>query len=307
MISKELCMTLVPRVQIAPEGPMLSSFIQGYWRLAEWKMSPQQCLSFIKSHVELGITTVDHAHIYGDPSCESLFGDALKIDRSLRDRIEIVSKCGITLAIPGKAAHYNSSKQSILTSVEASLRRLGTDYLDILLIHRPDFLMDAEEIADAFSQLKQQGMVKYFGASNFTSAQLSLLGSRLDQGVVTNQIELNPISLDVLESGVLEYLQEIQIRPMAWSCLGGGAIFTSKSEKMQRLRSVLQELAGEIGATSIDQVIYAWLMRMPSKPLPILGSGKAQRTQSAARSVALSMSHEQWYRVWSDTNGHGVP
>ena len=270
-------------------------------------MSPQQCLSFIKSHMELGITTVDHANIYGNPSCESLFGDALKLDRPLREEIEIVSKCGITLARPGKVAHYNSSKESILASVEASLKRLGTEYLDILLIHRPDFLMDAEEIADAFSHLKQQGMVKYFGVSNFTSAQLSLLESRLDQRLVTNQIELNPMSLDVLESGVLEYLQEIRMRPMAWSCLGGGGIFTGKSEQMDRLRRILQELAKELGATSIDQVIYAWLMRMPSKPLPILGSGNAQRIKSAAKSFDLSMSHEQWYRVWSASKGQSVP
>ncbi|MDG1905489.1 MAG: aldo/keto reductase [Arenicella sp.] len=300
-------MSTVPKVQMAPKGPVFSSLVQGYWRLAEWNMSPQQRLSFIKEHVALGVTTIDHAHIYGRPSCEQLFGEALAIDPILRDKIEIISKCGISLADSGKVAHYNSSKESILSSVEKSLKRLGTEYLDVLLIHRPDFLMDADEIAEAFSKLKQEGMVNHFGVSNFTSAQLSLLQSRLEVPLVTNQIEINPINLDVFESGLLEDLQRVRMRPMAWSCLGGGEIFSEKSEDMEGLRNKLHELVGELGAKSIDQVIYAWVMRAPANPLPILGSGNIDRVRAAVESLELNINNEQWYRVWSASKGHDVP
>ncbi len=300
-------MTAVSKVQISPQGPMLSRFIQGYWRLADWGMSPRQRLSFIKAHLELGITTVDHAHVYGNPSCESLFGEALKLEPGLRDQLEIISKFGICVPGPATVAHYQTSRQAIIDSVKESLGRLGTDYLDVLLVHRPDFLMDADEVADTFTHLRQQGMVKHFGVSNFTVAQMSLLQSRLDQPLVTNQVELNPVNLDVLESGILEALQQARVRPMAWSCLAGGGIFSYASERMDRLRATLNELREELGAESIEQLIYAWVMKMPCQPLPILGTGNMARITTAVASQELTLTPEQWYRVWSSSRGHPVP
>lgn len=299
-------MTFCSKVKLSSGGPKLSNLIQGYWRLAEWDMNAQQRLSFIESHVALGISTVDHAHIYGDPACEGLFGEALKLAPQLRDKIEIISKCGIEAADPGKVAHYNASKQAILASVNTSLQRLGTDYLDVLLIHRPDFLMDADEVAAAFQALKQAGKVHYFGVSNFNYAQISSLQSRLDAPLVTNQIELNPVNLQVIESGVLDYLQEQRIRPMAWSCLAGGRVYTDSSEGMQKLRDTLYQLVNELGANSIEQVIYAWVMKLPAKPLPVLGSGNIMRVKEAVAALSLSMSHEQWYRVLAAGRGRDV-
>jgi len=299
-------MVAVPKIQMAPGGPKFSKLVQGYWRLSEWNLSPQECLSFIKEHISLGITTVDHAHIYGSPSCESLFGKALKLDSSLRDQIEIISKCGIIPANAEKIAHYDSSKQSIISSVELSLDRFGINYLDVLLIHRPDFLMDADELIEAFLKLKSDGKVKYLGVSNFNLAQLSLLQSRMDIPLVTNQIEINPINLGVLRGGVLEKLQEDKVCPMAWSCLGGGEVFSAKSEKMDRLVHALREVENELGAESIDQVIYAWVMKMPSHPVPILGTGNISRIKRAVASLQLSMTHEQWYRILEASRGHGV-
>jgi len=231
----------------------------------------------------------------------------LKLDSQLRQQLEIVSKCGIVPASAGSVAHYQTGKQAIVSSVEESLRRLGTDYLDVLLIHRADFLMDADEVADAFGHLRRQGMVKHFGVSNFTSAQMSLLQSRLEQPLVTNQVELNPINLDVLESGLPDFLQENRVRPMVWSCLGGGLLFSDVSGRMQRVRATLNELKDELGAASIEQIVYAWVMRMPSRPLPILGSGNPARTRSAVDSLELSLTPEQWYRVWSASKGYAVP
>jgi predicted oxidoreductase len=194
-----------------------------------------------------------------------------------------------------------------LSSVETSLQHLGTDYLDALLLHRPDFLMDADEIAASFAHLKQHGKVKYFGVSNFTSAQFSLLQSRLDFALVTNQIEINPVNLDIFEDGILEDMQRMQIRPMAWSCLGGGEIFSDNSVRINSLRNSLKEVADEINARSIDQVIYAWVMKIPSKPVPILGTRSITRVKAAIASLNLTMSNEQWYRIWSASKGHGVP
>lgn len=295
---------MITKTLVAPGGPSLSTLVQGYWRLAQWHMTPQQCLSFIKQHVEMGITSVDHAPVYGS---ESLFGDALKLDPTLRDQLEIISKCGIYPPTDHHhVAHYNASKTSIITSVDASLTRLGVEHLDVLLLHRPDCLMDADEVADAFAQLKQAGKVSHFGVSNFTPSQFSLLQSRLESPLVTNQVEINPVNFNVIDEGTLDQLQQQKVRPMAWSCLAGGQIFNGQSEQMQRLRKTLTELADELGATSIDQVIYAWVMRLPSNPLPILGSGNIHRVSAAVAAVELSMNHEQWYRVWVASKGHGV-
>lgn len=289
------------------EHPVFSPMIQGYWRMAEWGMTTQQQHAFVKQHVELGITTVDHAPVYGpDSACEQLFGEVLALDSGLRDQIQIVSKCGIYRGYGNQVNHYDSSKDAILKSVDESLTRLNTDHLDVLLLHRPDLLMDADEAAEAFALLKQAGKVQHFGVSNFTPAQFALLQSRLDTPLITNQVEINPVNLQVTEDGTLEQLQQARIQPMAWSCLAQGELFSGDSEQLTRLRVTLAEVADEIGASSIDQVVYAWVMRLPSNPLPILGSGKIERVKTAVGALELSLTKEQWYRIWSASKGHGV-
>lgn len=287
--------------------PVFSPLIQGYWRMAEWNMTTQQQHAFVKQHIELGITTVDHAPVYGPESaCERMFGDVLSLDPSLRDQIEIVSKCGIYRGEGKQVNHYDSSKAAIIASAEASLSRLKTEQLDVLLLHRPDLLMDADEAAEAFAQLKAAGKVKHFGVSNFTPSQFELLQSRLDTPLITNQVEINPVNLQVTEDGTLDQLQRHRVQPMAWSCLAGGGIFTDNSEQMVRLRDTLTDIAEEIGAASIDQVLFAWVMKMPSKPVPIIGSGNIERVKTAVGALELTLTQEQWYRVWVASKGHGV-
>ena len=304
-----IVMSLVEKVLMAPEGPLFSKLIQGYWRLGAWDMTPQQRLTFLKQHVELGISTVDNAAIYGNS--EVLFGEVLKLDPSIRDQIQIVSKFGINgiAAAPDekRVAHYDSSKAAIIASTENSLQRLGVEQLDALLVHRPDFLMDAEQVAEAFAELKQSGKVKHFGVSNFTASQFDLLQSRLNEPLMTNQVELNPINFDVVENGVLDQLQQYKVRPMAWSCLAGGAIFSEQTPQAARLRSCLEELAQEMGATSITQVIFAWVLKHPSNPVALIGSGNIERVQDAVAALALNMNTEQWYRVWVASKGFSVP
>ncbi|WJG23590.1 aldo/keto reductase [Vibrio furnissii] len=302
---------MVAKVTIASQGPEFSELVQGYWRLGEWGMTPQERLTFLKQHLELGITTVDHADIYGNYACEQLFGEALALEPSLREQMQIVTKCDIKLCSAQfperKINHYDTSAAHIYQSVNNSLERLGVNDIDVLLIHRPDVLMDADEVAEAFAELHKVGKVKHFGVSNFTPAQFDLLQSRLGKPLVTNQVEINPLNFDVAHDGTLDQMQMLRTRPMAWSCLGGGAIFNGESEQAKRVRAVLETLREELGAASIDQVIYAWVRALPSKPLPIIGSGKIERVQAAVDALDLTLTREQWYRVWVASKGHGVP
>ncbi|WP_213703990.1 aldo/keto reductase, partial [Klebsiella aerogenes] len=262
---------MVQRIAMAPQGPEFSRFVMGYWRLMDWKMSTDALVGFIEQHLDLGVTTVDHADIYGDYQCEAAFGEALKRAPHLRKRMEIVSKCGIATKARAEntIGHYITDRDHIILSAEQSLRNLATDHLDLLLIHRPDPLMDADEVAEAFLALHHSGKVRHFGVSNFTPAQFTLLQSRLPFTLATNQVELSPAHQPLLLDGTLDQLQQLRIRPMAWSCLGGGRLFNDES--FQPLRDELAQIAQELNAESIEQVVYAWVLRLPSKPLPIIG------------------------------------
>ncbi|WP_186794926.1 aldo/keto reductase, partial [Salmonella enterica] len=156
---------MVQRVTIAPQGPEFSRFVMGYWRLMDWNMSARQLVSFIEEHLDLGVTTVDHADIYGGYQCEAAFGEALTLVPHLREKLQIVTKCGIatTARAENRLGHYITDRRHIILSAEQSLKNLATDYLDMLLIHRPDPLMDADDVAEAFQHLHQSGKVRHFG------------------------------------------------------------------------------------------------------------------------------------------------
>ncbi|PXA73580.1 MULTISPECIES: aldo/keto reductase [Vibrio] len=302
---------MIEKVTMASQGPEFSELVQGYWRLGEWNMTPQARLTFIKQHLELGISTVDHADIYGNYQCEHLFGEALALEPSLRDQLQIITKCDIKLcgdSYPSqKINHYDTSSAHLYQSVNSSLQRLGVNEIDVLLLHRPDALMNADEVAEVFSDLHKVGKVKHFGVSNFSPAQFDLLQSRLSKPLITNQVEINPLNIQVAHDGTLDQLQRLRTRPMAWSCLAGGQLFNGQSEQITRVRQVLEEIREEIGAQSIDQVVYAWVRCLPSNPVVILGSGNIQRTQAAVEALSLTLTREQWYRVWVASKGHNVP
>ncbi|ANI85287.1 aldo/keto reductase [Kosakonia oryzae] len=298
---------MVQRIALAPQGPEFSRFVMGYWRLMEWNMSSRQLVSFIEAHLDLGITTVDHADIYGGYQCEAAFGEALKLAPHLRERMEVVSKCGIatTAKAENVLGHYITDRDHIIKSAEQSLSNLAIDHLDLLLIHRPDPLMDADEVAEAFLHLHQSGKVRNFGVSNFTPAQFSLLQSRLPFTLATNQVEISPVHQPLLLDGTLDQLQQLRIRPMAWSCLGGGRLFNDPA--FQPLRDELANVARELNAETIEQVVYAWVMRLPSSPLPIIGSGKIERVKSALGALDLQMTRQQWFRIRKAALGYDVP
>jgi len=292
---------------IAPQGPSFSPLIMGYWRLMEWGMNPQQLVQFIEQHLALGISTVDHADIYGDYQCEAAFGEALRLAPALREQLQIVTKCGIATRAKSehKIGHYITEASHILHSAENSLRHFNTDFLDLMLIHRPDPLMDADEMAEAFIALHQSGKVRHFGVSNFTASQFTLLQSRLPFSLVTNQLEISPLEQTSLLDGTLDQCQQVRMRPMAWSCLGGGRLFNDPH--YQPLRDELERVKQELGASSIDQVVYAWVMRLPSRPLPIIGSGKMARVSDAVGACALTLNRQQWFRIRKAAIGYDVP
>ncbi|MGF3102037.1 aldo/keto reductase [Rossellomorea sp. DUT-2] len=298
------------RIQMT-EDLSFSRIIHGLWRLADWNQSKEDTLSLIQHNIENGITTFDHADIYGSYTCEALFGEALNLQPSLRAKMEIVTKCGIVLPSDNrpehKTHHYNTSQKHILASVENSLRNLKTDYIDLLLIHRPDPFMNGEEVAEAFTKLKEEGKVRHFGVSNFKDHQWNMLQSYLPFPLITNQIELSAYNLENFEDGTLNLCQEKRVAPMAWSPLAGGAIFRGEDEKAVRLQHTLKKVQEQTGAKGIDEVLYAWLLNHPANIMPIVGSGKMERIQHAIDSMSITLNHDQWFEILQTSMGHDVP
>lgn len=288
-----------------------SRLVHGLWRLADWNQTSEETLSLIEHNLDRGITTFDHADLYGSYECEELFGKALALKPSLRDQMEIVTKCGIVIESPNRPSHqshhYNTSKDHIIASAEQSLTALGIEHIDVLLIHRPDPFMDPEQVAEAFSELKQAGKVRHFGVSNFKHHQFNMLQSYVDQPLITNQLELSAYHLENLEDGTLNLCQEKRMKPMAWSPLAGGDVFTSQDDKAVRLRKTIEKIASEIGAEGIDQVLYAWLLNHPANIMPIVGSGKRERIDSAVEALSYSLSRDQWFEILTSSMGHDIP
>ena len=285
----------------------LSPVVAGAWRLAEWGWSPSERLAWIEGLAERGISSFDHADIYGGYSVEALFGEALALRPSLRDRLQLVSKCGIQLvspARPGNAIkHYDTRDAHVTASVENSLRALRTDRLDLLLIHRPDPLMDADALATTFERLRREGKVLHFGVSNFTPAQFELLHSRIP--LVTNQVECSLLHLDPLDDGTFDQAQRLRCRPMIWSPLAGGRLFNEDSPAAHRVRWVMGEIGARLGC-SATTLALAWLLRHPSRPWPVFGSRRMEAAEEALAAPRLVLDPQDWTRLWSASTGREV-
>lgn len=295
-------------VELTPGGPRLSPVVVGAWRLSEWGWSSQERLRWIEQCIELGATSFDHADIYGGYLGEGLFGEALALKPGLRQQIQLVSKLGIKLVSPQRPGHtikhYDTSAAHIRWTVDNALQQLRTDHLDLLLIHRPDPLLDADEVARAFEQLIAAGKLRGVGVSNFTPAQFELLNSRI--ALQTNQVELHPLNRQVLDDGTLDQCQRLRVRPMIWSPLAGGALFTSDEPAAQRVRQVLTTLA-ERHACSAATIAHAWLLRLPSRPLPIGGSRRPEALREAVAALDLGLDASEWTEIWSAATGRHVP
>lgn len=285
-----------------------SPIAAGLWRLPAWNLSAPALAAWIDAALDLGITTFDHADIYGGYTAEAMFGKALQLSPGLRQRMQLVTKCGIRLVSPQRPAHraksYDSSAEHIEVSVENSLRAFQTDHIDLLLLHRPDLLMDPDAVAESFNRLRRAGKVLHFGVSNHTPGQFAMLHRRCT--LVTNQIEFSPLQMQALADGSLEQAVDLDLRPMIWSPLAGGRLFDRSQEQHRRVHAVLSELAAAHGVSAATMA-YAWILRHPSRPVPITGSGRTEALREAMAATQIDMSGEDWYRVWQASMGHDVP
>ncbi|MEQ8706383.1 MAG: aldo/keto reductase [Phaeodactylibacter sp.] len=297
---------------ISEHGPEFSRIVFGVMKWGVWghQLGPQGMLRLIEESADYGITTFDHADIYGNYTTEAEFGEALKLKPGLRDNIQLVTKCGIKMKVAQRPHHriksYDTSPEHIRASVDRSLRNLQTDYIDLLLLHRPSPLMDADLIAGAFEHLQKAGKVRHFGVSNFTPRQFDLLNSRFP--LVTNQVEASLLHLPPFTDGTLDQCQEYRIKPMAWSPLGGGTIFSEQPDaRAQRILATAETIiARREQNIGIDQLLLAWLMRHPSGILPVVGTARIERLKAAADAVHIMMSQEEWFELWEASTGTEV-
>jgi len=293
---------------IHPSGPTFSRIIAGAWR---WNSIGTNAIEqLINTALDEGITTFDHADIYGDYSNEQSFGEVLARQPHLVKKMELITKCGIKLTSSKKpehrVKHYDSSKGHIMLSAEASLKNLRTDHIDLLLIHRPDPLMDIHEVADAFTQLKKEGKVHSFGVSNFTTSQFELLQSALSFPLVTNQIELSLFCMAPLFDGTVEHLYRQKASAMAWSPLGGGRTFIAEDEVSRRITAKVSELSNKYNNATTTQFFLAWLLKHPSNIFPVVGTSKPERLREAAKSIDLKLETQDWYEMLKAVRGTDV-
>ena len=293
------------------EGLEFSRIIHGQMRILDWNMSTQELLKFTEQIMELGMDTFDNADIYGNYSCEDLVGKALALKPGLREKMTIVTKCGIKILsnkFPNqKIQYYDYSFEYIIQEAENSLKNLRTDYIDVLLLHRPSDILNPEDVAKAFGKLRKEGKVHYFGVSNFLSHDVSMLQSYLDEKLVTNQIEISPYRIIHFENGNMNYCLEKRLKPMAYCPMADGRLVVPTDEKSERIVNVLKEVAEELNVDGIDKVIYSWLFMHPSKIMPINGSGKIDRIKRTVDALNVKMSIEQWSRIFVASRGVVLP
>lgn len=291
------------RITLMPDLS-LSRIIYGMWRLTEADdTSPKHVQAKMEACLEQGITTMDQADIYGGYMAEEIMGAGLT--QSIKDQIEVVTKCDILVPagrysdVQGK--YYDTSRAHILASVDHSLRLMGIDKIDVLLIHRPDPLMDHHETGAALDEVVKSGKVRAVGVSNFKLHDWTLLQSGMTNKLVTNQIEVSLSAHDAMTNGDLAYLQERGVAPMAWSPLGGGALMTEDSD----LGRAMDEVAAE---NSVDRaaVAVAWLLAHPAKIMPVMGTNNLNRIKGFADAFKVDMPRTTWFKLYETALGHEV-
>lgn len=301
------------RVRLQESSPEFSALAFGTWRVMEEAAtaSPAGLLEVIKAALEVGITTLDTAEIYGGYQVEELLGAALALDPGVRQKVEIISKAGIY--VPNsfhpdrRFAHYNGTAARLVKSVEKSLRFLGVETLDCFLVHRPDWLAEVDDTAAGLNQLLQEGKIRSAGVSNYSPSQFAALSSRVSQPLVTNQVEFHLLHMTPILDGTLDQCQQFRFRPMAWSPMAGGRLFDEADPAARRLRTAVEAMGPRYGGATLDQLALAWILAHPSRPLPVLGTSRVSRVQSAAQATHLELSREDWYGLWEAAMGNRIP
>ncbi|WNM19592.1 aldo/keto reductase [Flavobacterium capsici] len=284
----------------------LSPIIAGTmnWGIWDKKLSTKEMAHLINICVENKISTFDHADIYGNYTTEADFGKAFTESKMDRNKIQLISKCGIQ-HVNGRnnsIKHYDYSKEYIVWSVENSLKNLQTDYLDVLLLHRPSPLMVADEIAEAVEKLKKEGKIIDFGLSNFTNSQTDLIRQKTE--VTCNQIQFSATHHQAMLDGSLDYMQIHNIQPMSWNPLG--TVFREDIEQTRRLKKLLVQLVEKYGVGS-DTILLSWVLKHPAKVIPVAGTVNIARIQQLDKAVKLNLDKLDWFAIWTESMGNKVP
>ncbi|EHQ61073.1 aldo/keto reductase [Paenibacillus dendritiformis C454] len=280
----------------------------------------------VEAALEAGINMFDHADIYTRGKAEQVFGQVLKERPEWRERILLQSKCGIRFADNGIPGRYDFSKEHILRSVDGSLKRLGVEYLDILLFHRPDPLMEPEEVAEAMSALKSAGKVRAFGVSNMSAGQIRLLQAYSKEPFIVNQLEMslakigwvdqgvhvnqNAAKEDIFPEGTLEYCRLENIQIQAWGPLAQGVFsgrdLSDQPASIRETAELVQAMANEKGTTR-EAIILAWLMRHPAGIQPVIGTANPERIRACGEAANLTLTREEWYTLYVSSRGRALP
>jgi predicted oxidoreductase len=301
-----------------------SRIAYGCWRLAgTWnpaEVTPEKDdvgRRAVVAALEAGYSMFDHADIYCRGHGETLFGQVMKANPSIRDDIVISTKCGIRVAgepWSDSPHRYDFSAEHIIQSCEASLKRLQVETIDLLQLHRPDFLMNPEEIADAFNQLMRAGKVREFGVSNFRPSQISALQKACPMRLAVHQVEISLAKLDCFTDGILDQCLLEKMTPLAWSPLGGGVLgspeITSGMGPRHPVSALLQETISAIAdarGVSRSIIALAWLLKHPSKIVPIIGSTDPQRIREATKAPEIDLTRDEWYRLLVAARGEKLP
>jgi len=282
----------------------LSRIIYGMWRLSDDNdSSPAHVQAKIETCLEQGITTFDQADIYGGYEAEEVLGNCFKAAPHLKDKVEIITKCGIIAPVGRHASkngkHYNTSRAHITESVDASLNLMDIEQIDLLLIHRPDPFMDNNETGACLDDLIKSGKIKAAGVSNFKPYDMTLLGSAMSNPLVTNQIEISLTTNEAFTNGDIAFLQENGIAPMAWSPLGGGSLFADKTTPlMQRVGQLASE-------NNVDEaaICVAWLLAHPSNIIPVMGTNSLSRIALLSKALDVTLDRETWFELYTLARG----
>ena len=294
------------RVELSKEIH-LSRIIYGMWRLSDDpNLSHERVQKKINLCLEQGITTFDQADIYGDYSAEGILGETLRKDKSLRNQMEIITKCDI-VAPCGKfknepLKYYDTSQAHLNRSVNASLKDMAIEHIDLLLLHRPDPLMNADETGEALDKLIKSGKVRSVGVSNFKPWDWSLLQSRMSNKLLSNQIEFSLLNPQALNNGDLSFHYRDQTPVMAWSPLGGGDLLNKNGQLLDCLNAIAKRYKVDVASVAI-----AWVLKHPAKILPILGTNNLDRISKISESVAINMDRKTWFELYTASIGHEVP
>jgi predicted oxidoreductase len=293
---------MLNKINLSQSDFLISRLVLGMWRINA--IESDQLDILLKTAIEQGISTFDHADIYGGYTCEEAFGKWMAKNTSERENIQLISKCGIKLISENRpengVKHYDTSKAHIIHSVERSLKNLKTDYLDMLLLHRPDPLLNPEEVNDAFQALYHSGKVRHFGVSNFSPAQYEFLSENSSLPLLTNQIEISIFKSEPLFDGTLDFFQNKNTHLMAWSPLGG----------MNNIQSIIEnKLLIDLAKNyklKVGDLVLAWLLHHPALIIPVIGTMNTERLKNAVNVTEITLDRQDWYTILEIVRGFSV-